>query len=64
MVQELKVYKKLSGGDSQMKYTEVNMLHLLALSSRITPFDTWESMSNILPHLCPAAKDRAVSSQL
>lgn len=49
MEQEFNVYKKLSEIDSQMKYSEVSMVVLLVgshfLSSRLTPFGTWEWMS-------------------
>lgn len=67
MEQELTVYKKLSEVDSQMKYPEVNMVHLLVgshfLSFRLTPFGTWEWTSKMLPHLCSAAgtKEHAVA---
>lgn len=66
MEQEFKVYEKLSEADSQMKCPEVSMFCLLVLSSGLTSFDTWEWMSKMLPHLCPAAgtKECAVSSQL
>jgi len=56
MKQEFSVYKKLSEVDSQMRYTEVDMVYLLVgshfLSSRLTSFGTWEWMSKTLPHLC------------
>lgn len=52
MEQKFNVYKKLSEVDRQIKYTEVNMVHHLVgshfLSSRLSPFGTWEWMMKVL----------------
>lgn len=65
MEQEFNVYKKLSEVDSQIKYAEVSMVHLLVgnhfLSSRITPFGTWEWIIKVLPHLCSATGRKKVA---